>query len=346
MNKPLVTIIITTYNNENSIVATVESILDQTYDNIEIIVIDTGSFDCTVSLLEKYVKQYKKMRIFIDFLLDPIDAQKTALLRAKGKYISFVESGKILSQNYIEYAVSTIEKYNSQILVSEYFSVPVSAFFNQENLDRKSPAEEIHLCTNTEYMKNVYSKSKHTYQMATILWNKLIDKTWLLSTPYIHSSLPLLISYEIIKHDCKIATSNQCLICEIQFDKYFIDRCFNYESLENIKFLESLLVGYKKEKNELAMYHTALRLFKYLLKIRRQLSFYCLELPDKKELKKSTDLKFNSIYKFLIAKFGYNKLEYETYNREYRELVKFERFRNENFYLFPYYTVDYPTELY
>ena len=115
MNKPLVTIIITTYNNENSIVATVESILDQTYDNVEIIVMDTGSFDCTVSLLEKYVKQYKKMRIFIDFLLDPIGAQKTALLRAKGKYISFVESGKIFSQNYIEYAVSTIEKYNPQI---------------------------------------------------------------------------------------------------------------------------------------------------------------------------------------------------------------------------------------
>ena len=63
-NKPLVSIIIPTYNRANLIGETVESILAQTYQNWECIVVDDGSNDNTDVLLAEYVKKDKRKTKF------------------------------------------------------------------------------------------------------------------------------------------------------------------------------------------------------------------------------------------------------------------------------------------
>lgn len=64
MNNVNLSVIIPAYNAENTIVECIESVLSQHLDNMEIIIIDDGSTDCTVELCECYKKKYEFIRLF------------------------------------------------------------------------------------------------------------------------------------------------------------------------------------------------------------------------------------------------------------------------------------------
>ena len=325
MSLPLITIILTLFNNENSIIETLKSILDQTYPNIEILITDNGSFDNTVDVLEKYIKRNSNIRLLFEDAIPTVQAQKSTLIRAKGKYITFLESGKLLSKNYIEYAISKLEESDAQIISTEYFSIPFYTFYHSNNISKKSPQEKIKIISNTEYLKNLYLKSEHNYQSCITLWNKIINKDWLLSTTYLKETSELVTSYDIIKQPSTILTTNQILICDVKYDEYYENICFNYENMDKIEFLEQLLIQAKKENNSKAMYNTSIRLLKYLLFVRKQLSYSDLEILNPDELRNKVNLKFHSIYKFLSTKYPDTKIEYEQYKKEYNKLLNFEK---------------------
>lgn len=331
MSDPLITIILTVFNNEASIIETIKSIINQTYKNIEILIMDNASTDNTIPLLKNYRKKYPNIRVLSEDTVETIEAQKIALIRAKGKYITFAESGKLMSPYYIEYMVSNLESKQAEIISCDFFTEDLTTIFHNKDIIKKSPPEKIEKITNVQYLKNLYSKSEHTYKSSLILWNKLINKQWLISTHYIQKNFSLNTSYEIINEGCTILTTNQYLICDVQYDRYYEENCFKYEHLDTIKFLETLLIKYKNEKNETAMYNTSIRLLKFLLKVRKQLSFYALDIYDKLELQKSTDLKFNSIYKYLKTKHPAKHLEYDQYHTEYRKLLILEKSHNKKF---------------
>ena len=88
---PLVTIVTIVLNNEAFIEETIQSVLKQTYRNIEYIIIDGGSTDGTVNIIKKYEK-------FIDYWVSEKDkgiyeAMNKGLKLAKGKWINFMNSG-------------------------------------------------------------------------------------------------------------------------------------------------------------------------------------------------------------------------------------------------------------
>ncbi len=104
-NLPLVSIIIPTYNSEKTIVQCLKSIKNQTYPNIEIIIVDGGSEDKTVEISKKmgalvYTVPGSKMS----------DATNFGIKKAKGKYIYRVDSDVVLEPNLVEEAVSKCEE--------------------------------------------------------------------------------------------------------------------------------------------------------------------------------------------------------------------------------------------
>lgn len=90
-NKPLVSVIIPTYNRKETISRSIQSVLNQTYENIEVIVVDDGSTDGTKEyVLEKYIdavvyveNQRKK---------GPSGARNYGVQIANGEYIAFQDS--------------------------------------------------------------------------------------------------------------------------------------------------------------------------------------------------------------------------------------------------------------
>lgn len=91
MKKPLLSVITVVFNNAEAIERTMLSVLDQTYPNIEYLVIDGQSTDGTLSIIEKYKA---RLAVFISEKDEGIyDAMNKGLARASGDYVIFMNSG-------------------------------------------------------------------------------------------------------------------------------------------------------------------------------------------------------------------------------------------------------------
>ena len=97
--QPKFSIIIAAYNIENYIAKCIESILSQTYNNYEIIVVDDGSEDRTKSKIKEFGNKIKFIEHENNRLLG--GARNTGIEAAKGKYILFIDGDDYLNNNYV-----------------------------------------------------------------------------------------------------------------------------------------------------------------------------------------------------------------------------------------------------
>ena len=105
---PLVSIIVPMYNAEGTISDCIESLINQLYLNIEIILVDDGSRDNTISKVRKYVEKHKNVKIIQKENGGVSSARNAGLCYANGDFICFVDSDDIVKKSYIS---SFIENY-------------------------------------------------------------------------------------------------------------------------------------------------------------------------------------------------------------------------------------------
>ncbi|MCD8506277.1 MAG: glycosyltransferase [Alkalibacterium thalassium] len=114
MSKPLVTVIIPTYNVERYVEDCIDSLISQIYSNIEIIVIDDGSKDATVYLLNQYKDKIKL--IAHDNNKGQGARRNEGLALASGKYIYFVDSDDWIEPETIEKLVKQAEETDAELV--------------------------------------------------------------------------------------------------------------------------------------------------------------------------------------------------------------------------------------
>src|SRR5690625_5205046 len=89
----LVTVITPTYNSENYIAETIESVLNQTYKHFEMIIVDDGSKDKTVKIIEQYLKKDDRLKMIrLKQNQGAAVARNTAINNANGRYLAFLDS--------------------------------------------------------------------------------------------------------------------------------------------------------------------------------------------------------------------------------------------------------------
>ncbi|MEK7198913.1 MAG: glycosyltransferase, partial [Bacteroidota bacterium] len=95
-NYPLISVVMATYNGERFLSEQLESILSQSYPNIEMIVVDDGSVDSTVALVESYIKRYPAIRLYVnEENLGYIKNFEKGMLLANGEYIALSDQDDI-----------------------------------------------------------------------------------------------------------------------------------------------------------------------------------------------------------------------------------------------------------
>ena len=116
--KPLVTVLIPVYNRPE-IIKTVKSILDQTYTNLEVLIVDNASTDSTVETIKKIVD--KRIRLIINEKnMGQTYSLNRGLKEAKGKYIARIDSDDIALPRRIEKQVSFLEENPDYVLVGSW----------------------------------------------------------------------------------------------------------------------------------------------------------------------------------------------------------------------------------
>lgn len=112
---PLVSIIVPVYNAQNSLEYCVQSILNQSYKNIEIILVDDGSTDLSSSLCDKFASQHNIIRVIHKMNNGVSSARNYGLNIANGEFILFVDSDDSISSNYVESFIS--ESINADLVI-------------------------------------------------------------------------------------------------------------------------------------------------------------------------------------------------------------------------------------
>lgn len=108
--KPLVSVIVPVFNVEEYLNDCVNSILNQTYKNIEVILVDDGSTDNSDKVCDLLGLKNNKVKVFHNDNHGVSYTRNYAIRMAEGKYILPVDGDDIIADTYVEKAVSILEK--------------------------------------------------------------------------------------------------------------------------------------------------------------------------------------------------------------------------------------------
>lgn len=122
-DNPLISIIIPVYNVEKYIKDCVNSILKQTYTNLEIILIDDGSTDTSGQICDDYACKDSRINVIHKANGGLSEARNVGIDIAKGEYITFIDSDDYVFPSFIEYLHDLISRNNADISVCQPINV-------------------------------------------------------------------------------------------------------------------------------------------------------------------------------------------------------------------------------
>lgn len=117
---PLVSIIVPVYQVEAYISECVESLLAQTYTNLEILLVDDGSTDSSGEICDEYAVKDDRVRVVHQQNQGAAGARNKGLNLASGEYVAFVDSDDMITSDYIEELYGLIKKYHADIAACAY----------------------------------------------------------------------------------------------------------------------------------------------------------------------------------------------------------------------------------
>lgn len=131
----LVSVIIPAYNSEQTISKTIQSVLKQDYDPIEIIVVNDGSLDNT----ERVVKEFKEVQYFYQKNSGVSAARNYGLSLAKGQYIQYLDADDLLAEGKIRNQVSAMQNNNADVAYGDWIKfIEEHSIFKELELVKRS----------------------------------------------------------------------------------------------------------------------------------------------------------------------------------------------------------------
>lgn len=116
----LISIIVPVYNTENYLEKCLYSLVNQTYKNIEIIIIDDGSTDNSMNIIQKFVLADNRVKVISQKNQGLSGARNTGMNNANGDYIMFIDSDDWIEIDTCEKAINASEKYNADVVFWSY----------------------------------------------------------------------------------------------------------------------------------------------------------------------------------------------------------------------------------
>ena len=118
--KDLISIIVPVYNVEKYLNRCIDSILLQTYNNIEILLIDDGSLDKSSQICDEYMKKDKRIKVIHKKNGGLSDARNAGIDIARGKYITFIDSDDSVEKDLVEYLYKLVINFNTKMSICSH----------------------------------------------------------------------------------------------------------------------------------------------------------------------------------------------------------------------------------
>lgn len=166
----LVSIVVPVYNVEKYLKKSIESILNQTYKNIEILLVDDGSTDSSGQICDSFSKVDPRIRVFHKANGGLSDARNFGIEQMKGQYVAFIDSDDYISKDYVWKLYSSIKNNDSEVSICSFSLVDEKGEkIKDELLDS---GEEC--LSGKQILEKVLTADGYRYVVA---WNKLYRST-------------------------------------------------------------------------------------------------------------------------------------------------------------------------
>lgn len=172
----LVTIIIPIYGVELYLKQCIESVLSQTYQNLQIILVNDGSKDKCGEICDYYATKDTRIHIIHKQNEGLVNARKSGLAVAEGDYVTFVDGDDWVRENFIYNLVQPAIKYNTDFIIAGY----IREFYGKE--DKIIPKLPIGYYSKEDLVENILPNALYNgiffqHGISTYVWNKLFKLT-------------------------------------------------------------------------------------------------------------------------------------------------------------------------
>lgn len=175
MRRPLITVIVPVYKVEAYLERAILSITSQTYENLQIILVDDGSPDNCGSICDAYGKKDSRILVIHKENGGLSDARNAGLEAAKGEYIAFLDSDDFIAPFFLEVLFEALLSTGSDVALCPYETVTEgkAAEFHRPLQDKEWEKSYYFLYDRKELLLNMYDMNHPDATYFIVAWNKL-----------------------------------------------------------------------------------------------------------------------------------------------------------------------------
>ena len=245
-----ITVIVPVYNVENYLEEAINSVISQTYKNLEILIIDDGSTDNSSQICDKYAKKDIRIKVFHQTNKGLSGARNTGLKNATGKYIMFLDSDDKFEPQACETMYKFIERTKADYAIGNYINIDEDGSKWENPIFKKD--------TYKEFTLSIKDYEKSFYIMNSAVWNKIFRKSFLdsLNITFVER-LPA--EDAIFTTTCFIKSKKVCYIPEViyQYRQRYSNSISNSCSkkyFDGINKAYNIIYQNFKDNNEIGFY--------------------------------------------------------------------------------------------
>lgn len=176
--EPLISVILPIYKVEKYLCRAVDSVLAQTYSNLEIILVEDGSPDDCGRICDAYVRKDKRIQVIHKENGGLSDARNAGLDHMKGEYVVFVDSDDYIAPFFVEELFESLTETGADVSFSQYAVVKQEDNSEEEKLRRPHRAEfptpqDLYVYDRKKLLLNMYDCNHPDATYFIVSWNKL-----------------------------------------------------------------------------------------------------------------------------------------------------------------------------
>lgn len=208
----LISVIVSVYNIKEYLPRCVESILSQTYRNLEIILVDDGSEDGSGAICDEYAAKDGRVKVIHKENAGPSGARNAGLREATGQYIGYVDGDDSIMPKMYERMLNALIAHKVPVAICRYRQVGKGA--------KNVPATEAVVPLSRTEALEFYICGHKQYQLVPAVWNKLYEREVLKDIRFV----PKKQSEDIMYTTEVFCRMNGCVYLDTPYYNYTVDR--------------------------------------------------------------------------------------------------------------------------
>jgi len=238
----LISVIVPIYRVEEYLEQCIQSIIKQTYQNLEIILVDDGSDDSSGAICDAYAKKDKRIKVIHKKNEKQFKARRAGLMIATGEYIGFVDGDDWISENMYEMLLKTATEYDVDVVESGIIDTWEDTCFIRYPYMKQGCYKNKEFETKVE-LKVLSTERFFTHGVSPYLWNKLFKREAIEKYQLAEGEVHNVLDDVSVVYPCIIHAKSLYVLHESYY--YYRGRTNSSKRVESTERVEKFIAYYK-----------------------------------------------------------------------------------------------------